>query len=218
MNCPAKLQRSMHFYGASHAKRLFMEGSKINSISTKYQMFNHCLPGSTILTNPFPNFNHLTSSDVLIIQITGNNLFQKDISFEKTSKGKIIHLNSFCPREQSFIDKENQRLKGKLENLLKTPDKAPKVYLIDAIYRHLHCCKKHFDKRILHFQQKQNSIFRKLFKDLSPSLIVLNHLKCIKRKSRLLKRQHQLQKLTVDSVHLKRIHYRQILEKILSHC
>jgi hypothetical protein len=198
----------LFFYGSSHAKKLCFNARSLNKITNIYDIQECTKSGATINTLPFPNIQHLQSSDILVIQISGNSLFKRDIMFSNEKGKRTIHLKSFCPQEPEKIARENHILRSHLCTV------NCKVLLIDNLYRHLFCCQTHFDKRILYYQKKQNSLFKTFFSELR-NVTVINHLKYLGKTSTWLNKNTNLRKLTIDSVHLKAQYYRRILIKIL---
>ena len=164
----------LFFYCSSHAKRLCSQAKLLTKITQQYTVQEFTKSGATVMTLSFPNLQHLTNNDILLVQISGNSLFKRNIEFQNINGKRIIHLKSFCPQDQATITQETKLLKEHLRSL------TCKIYVIDQIYRHLYCCSKHFDNRIYRFQKRQNTILSCQFKDIT-NVRVINHLKFLNR-------------------------------------
>ena len=139
------------FIGSSHAKRLCHEANHISEITNKYTILDFTRPGSLFENLIWPERSTLTKNDIIIYQSFGNNLLQR----HTYKNNGIFHLTKFVPNKLSYLEKIFKQLSQKLS------DYPCKIYVIDNIYRHLDCCKKHYYKGLVQFQRKANVLLQK---------------------------------------------------------
>ena len=124
------------FIGSSHAKRLCREAYCIEKITNLYEIVDFSRPGSLFENLVWPERSTLTENDKIVFQSFGNNLLQQ----HTYKDGGIVHLIKFVPNKLSYLVKIFSQLIDKLSEY------PCKIYILDNIYRHIQCCKKHYYK------------------------------------------------------------------------
>ena len=199
--------RRIHVLGSSHACRILgaftqtMELTKIFSISGTVK------PGAKLADLNFPS-QYLASfkeSDVLLIQLFGNELIKKNIIVERKNGKKIIHWTAFEPEPAWKIQRAYTRLKELLEPL------RCRIFIIDNPLRHIRCCREHRRQlKGLHcYLEKQNRTLAQSFGSK-----VLNHKKYLGIESKKARKLKNYLKLFSDSVHFKENVYSSLVQRI----
>ena len=180
------------FYGGSHALRLY-QSAKMNKHLKGYSVINKTKSGYNFEICTFPReIRNLKSTDMLCIQVFGNDLLQKHFYIEKVNGKKCIHLTKFVPKGQKILDK----LYDDLFSLLITL--KCRVIFVNLISR-VACCPHHYHKGIQSFYKIQKNIIKKKFEQFEvfdPDPIA--------------------KKLRVDAVHLMRFQYDKIVELVVN--
>jgi hypothetical protein len=195
-----------YFIGSSHAKRM---GAEFQEQNKNLTVMNFGRSGAIYENLFWPDFSKINEKDFIFIQFLGNDIFPKQfVKFEKSEGKKCFHLTKFSPIPLNVLEEKLIHLKNKLSNC------KAKIILIDIFLRHLNCCAKHRDSRILAHQLKINKIIKQVLN--GSNITVVDHKKLIWIRSEKLKNIRFYEKLFVDSVHFYKKYYFQISKSLKS--
>ena len=160
--------RHLHIFGSSHAARILKAALTNDTIMQNFMVSGAVKPGPKFNNLHFPSklLNTFVASDVLFIQLFGNELLKKHIYVSHYKGKKVIHLTAFEPEPAWKIQGVYRRLKELLEPL------KCKIFILDNPLRHAWCCtfhKKHL-KGLPKFLTMQNRVLGQNFGSK-----VLNH-------------------------------------------
>jgi len=149
----------LYVIGASHANRIYQALKRIPQ--EEYSIINHTIPGAKWKNIVFPNPAEVKSSDRIIIQCLGNDLFPAEDQFWLCGS-RHLHFQKINP---NILQKLTQ-LKGKINRY------QALIIILDLVPR-LACCSVHEDRRLI---TEQNQVNGKLKHELTeaPNTIVLN--------------------------------------------
>ena len=191
--------------GSSHAARIYK--AVVRQPSSKvFKIFDLTTPGGTLggssnrVKINYDLLSNLNDCDHVIVQIFGNDLFEKNIQI--TQNPKVIHLTKFKSKSDEYIYQLFQILQ-KILSITKA-----KVTLIDNVYKHVFCCETHIHPGLIKFQAKRNKQLRSYFSQYT----VLDHRKILGLNPRKLKSIKEYREILTDSVHLKPVYYSKIAE------
>ena len=199
--------RRLHVLGSSHAARILKAVTKNKYLTDTFSVSGTVKPGAKLSDLKFPTQMLATfnETDVLIIQLFGNELIKRNIKIDYKKGQKTIHLTAFVPEPAWKILRAYSRLKELLEPL------RCRIFILDNPLRHIRCCKKH-KKRLkgLHrFLEKQNRALAQSFGSR-----VLNHKKYLGMPSKKAYKLKNYLKLFSDSVHFKDNVYSDLVQRI----
>lgn len=187
--------RKIVVWGGSHARRiqrcLYQKLEKQN-----YCIIDRTFPGLSLSNmSSFPRREVLTlnKDDILIIQVGGNDTFQKGEFKIPRKNSNIFHLDTFLPNSEEYLKNLYSSLSDVLHGL------KCRILIIDNPNRHLFCCSKHAKyKNIMIIQAAANKILRSCLKE---SAQVLSHIKVFGISCKVKRRPKLYAKLQPDSVH-----------------
>ena len=162
--------RRIHVLGSSHACRILEAVTQNVELTKTFLISGTVKPGAKLADLKFPS-QYLASfkeSDILLIQLFGNELIKRNITVERKNGKKIIHLTAFEPEPAWKIQRACTRLKELLEPL------QCRIFIIDNPLRHIRCCRKHRKglKGLHCYLENQNRLLARCFGSK-----VLNHKK-----------------------------------------
>ena len=195
--------RRLHILGSSHAARILKAVTRNKKLTDTFLVSGTVRPGAKLSDLNFPTQKLATfnESDILIIQLFGNESIKRNIKIDYKNGQKTIHLTAFVPEPAWRI----RRAYTRLEEL------RCWIFILDNPLRHIRCCMKH-RKRLkgLHsFLEKQNSILAQNFGSR-----VLNHKKYLGMPTKKAYKLKNYLKLFSDSVHFKENVYRDLVQRI----
>ena len=201
--------RRIHVLGSSHACRILEAVTQNVELTKTFSISGTVKPGAKLADLKFPS-QYLASfkeSDILLIQLFGNELIKRNIIVERKNGKKIIHLTAFEPEPAWKIQRACTRLKELLEPL------QCRIFIIDNPLRHIRCCRKHRKnlKGLHSYLEKQNRLLARFFQGFST---VLNHKKYLGMSRRKTGNLKVYLKLFSDSVHFKRNVYSSLAQRI----
>ena len=197
--------RRLHIFGSSHAARILKAALTNDTIMQNFIVSGTVKPGATFnnLHFPYKLLNTFVASDVLFIQLFGNELLKKHIYVSHYKGKKVIHLTAFEPEPAWKIQGVYRRLKELLEPL------KCKIFILDNPLRHARCCTFHKKrlKGLPKFLTMQNCVLAYNFGSK-----VLNHKKYLGLPTKKTYDQKIYQKLFSDSVHFKKNVYDSLVQ------
>jgi hypothetical protein len=202
----------IYVIGSSHAFKIFQSLQKIPNLEISFELRNYTKPGSTVQKLHKPNSSEFTEQDIIIVQTSGNDLFEKRyVKVENFGKGrKIFHLEKFAPT--SLTHRKNAILF--LKEFLRETRSVAKVLVIDNPIRHGFCCIKHQHKDTSFDQEIFNKRLKAELSELS-HVQVINHRKLLPYRHNKLKNYSFYNTLLKDSVHFKAYLYDNMARKIM---
>jgi hypothetical protein len=194
----------LYIIGSSHAARLF-KSLKLFKIRDKYDVINLAKPGSIFQNIDYPK--NVKSSDIILGQLFGNDVFEKHIKITQGKMNNIIHLTKYKP-----IPIEN--LKKLFTKFVEIMSQYPcKIYLFDLILRHIGCCPAHHYPDLVKYQRQVNKDLETIL--LNSNIKLLNHLKYLEKQFRWTKKIENYKKMFVDTVHFYPVHYQTMVRAFL---
>lgn len=150
-------------FGSSHANRIYKNLKASAKAKTTFSKFLNCTKsGATYydLQLPILECEKLTSKDLIVAQLFGNDIMEKNIFVEKKLGKRIIHCTKFVPKNETYIESLYENFKNKVKDL------KCQIILFTNPFRYLHCCKKHFSshKGLRQFQKRQNKKLKLYFR------------------------------------------------------
>jgi hypothetical protein len=204
-------RRKIFLVGSSHLKRMVREFVQL-PLNKNFEIIDLARPGATYEKIIWPKIEEVNSTDFLLLQFLGNDIFQKKfVKLEWKARKKCFHLTKFAPEPLPVILEKIHQAKNRLSAY------AGKIILINVIVRHFNCCTLHQDPRTLQYQLKIEKLIKKEFS--SEKIIVLDPLCLIYPQRpqcnpgisfREFKKPKSRGKILLDSVHLFSKCYRQI--------
>jgi hypothetical protein len=213
MKIQNKQKPSLIFYGGSHSKRMVRWAKASTELTQKYTIIDLSKPGARIHTNIIPNFSNWSKSDIVLIQIFGNSVFERRaVETERKGNQKIFHLASFCPIHPDVLQQEYQSL------LQATKNAKCKIYMLTNVVRHVNCCKKHKNnlKSIVPHQQKVNKEMIEFF-NKQGNITILDHHNFLGISKRNLRHNYKYSLLLPDKVHFRDELYEVLLKNLVKH-
>ena len=199
--------RRLHVFGSSHAGRILKAVARNKQITDTFLVSGTVKPGAKLtdlifLVKKLASFNE---SDILLIQVFGNELIKRNIRIDYKKGQKTIHLTAFEPEPSWKIQKAYSRLKELLEPL------RCRIFILDNPLRHIRCCMKHRKsiKGLHSYLEKQNRILAQGFGSK-----VLNHKRYLGMASKKACKLKNYLKLFSDSVHFKENVYSDLVQRI----
>ena len=160
----------LYIIGSSHAARLF-KSLKLFKIRDKYDVINLAKPGSIFQNIDYPK--NVKNSDIILGQLFGNDIFEKNIKITQGRMNNIIHLTKYKP-----IPIEN--VKKLFTKFVEIMSQYPcKIYLFDLILRHIGCCPAHQYPDLVKHQRQVNNHLKIILQNSNIKL--LNHLKYLEK-------------------------------------
>ena len=131
--------RRLHVFGSSHAARILKAVVRNKQITDTFLVSGTVKPGAKLSDLNFPaqKLASFNESDILIIQVFGNELIKRNIKIDYKNGLKTIHLTAFVPEPAWKIQRAYSRLKELLEPL------RCRIFILDNPLRHIRCCMKH---------------------------------------------------------------------------
>jgi hypothetical protein len=207
-------RRKIFLVGSSHLKRMAREFVQL-PFDKNFEIVNLARPGATYDRIIWPKIEEVKSTDFLLVQFLGNDIFQKKfVKFERKVGKKCFHLTKFAPEPLPVILEKINQAKNRLATY------SGKVILINIIVRHFRCCSLHQDTRVLQYQLRIKKLIKKELS--SENVIILDPLRLIYPPQycgtegtsftlrKLKEAEYHAGKFLLDSVHLFAKHYRQI--------
>ena len=199
--------RRLHVLGSSHAARILKAVTRNKQLTDTFLVSGTVRPGAKLSDLNFPTqkLAGFSNSDILIIQLFGNELIKRNIKIDYKNGQKTIHLTAFVPEPAWRILRAYSRLKELLEPL------RCRILILDNPLRHIRCCMKHRKllKGLHSFLEKQNKILAQKFGSR-----VLNHKKYLGMPSKKAYKLKNYLKLFSDSVHFKDNVYSDLVQRI----
>ena len=162
--------KRLYICGHSHGKKIARELLKTREVLNADWVIDLSIPSRKFEDLELPNIPELRHGDVVLLFPFGNDLFRSGVSLSKNrQRNRIFHLTHFNPTHPDELLEKYKILERKFEGT------RARIYLFDVFYRHIRCCPKHFDKRILEFQVEQNFHLRTYFAP-NPHIECVNHL------------------------------------------
>jgi hypothetical protein len=146
----------LYVIGSSHAARLY-NSLKTNKINQKYDVINLSKPGGTFKDIIYPQ--NVKNTDVILGQLFGNDVFERNIKITQGRLNKTIHLTKFSPIPLSTL---GELFKKFIEKMSIYPCK---IYLFDLILRHIGCCSSHHYPAIVKHQRNVNGLLKRTLKE-----------------------------------------------------
>ena len=105
--------RRLHIFGSSHAARILTAASTNENIITNFTVSSTVKPSAKFNNLKFPSklLQSFVASDVLFIQLFGNELLKRNIYVSHHRGRKVIHLTAFEPEPAWKIQGVYRRLK-----------------------------------------------------------------------------------------------------------
>ena len=199
--------RRLHVFGSSHAARILKAVTRNKQLTDTFLVSGTVRPGAKLSDLNFPTqkLADFNESDILIIQVFGNELIKRNIKIDYKNGQKTIHLTAFVPEPAWKIQEAYSQLKELLEPL------RCRIFILDNPLRHIRCCMKHRKsiKGLHSFLEKQNHILAQSFGSK-----VLNHKKYLGMPSKRAYKLKNYLKLFSDSVHFKDNVYSDLVQRI----
>ena len=119
--------RGLHICGSSHAARILNAALSNDNIIQNFMVSGTVKPGAKFDNLNFPSklLKSFVESDVLFIQLFGNELLKKNVYVSHYKGKKVIHLTAFEPEPAWKIQGVYRRLKELLEPL------KCKIFILD---------------------------------------------------------------------------------------
>jgi hypothetical protein len=207
-------RRKIFLVGSSHLKRMARELVQL-PLNKNFEIVNLARPGATYDRIIWPKIEEVKSTDFLLVQFLGNDIFQKKfVKFERKDGKKCFHLTKFAPEPLPVILEKINQAKNRLVTY------PGKVIVINIIVRHFRCCSLHQDLRVLQYQLRIKKLIKK---ELSfKNTTIVDPLRLIYpsqypgtpgtsfTQRKLKEAEYHAGKFLLDSVHLFAKHYRQI--------
>jgi len=194
----------LYVIGSSHAARLY-NSLKTNKINQKYDLINLSKPGGTFKDIIYPQ--NVKNTDVILGQLFGNDVFERNIKITQGRLNKTIHLTKFSPIPLSTLENIFKKF---IEKMSIYPCK---IYLFDLILRHIGCCSSHHYPAIVKHQRNVNGLLKRTLH--SSNIRLLNHLKYLKHRIKWTSRIRNYKTLFVDTVHFHPLFYKTLVEQFL---
>jgi hypothetical protein len=194
----------LYVIGSSHAARLY-NSLKTNKINQKYDVINLSKPGSTFKDIVYPQ--SIKNTDVILGQLFGNDVFERNIKITQGRLNKTIHLTKFSPIPLSTLEKIFKKF---IEKMSIYPCK---IYLFDLILRHIGCCSDHSHSLLVKHQRNVNSLLKRTVQ--GSNIKLLNHLRYLKLRIKWTSRIRNYKTLFVDTVHFHPLLYKTMVEQVL---
>ncbi len=195
--------------GSSHARRMF-DHMKNSAQYSEYELDHMTMPGADMarLATHWPHDKvaQMSSHDVLIIQALGNDLFRKGTHFI-TRNPKKIHLRSFDPTAHDEFAKSCLILESLIKGI------APKILILDNVFRHLCGCPEHQYPGLISHQVQANKILRRTLRS-SARVVSTDTLIAEEGTHRKISVGDRANWL-IDAVHLKPVFYQRVIERLL---
>ena len=197
--------RQLHIFGSSHAARILQAALNNDNIRQNFSVTGTVRPGAKFNNLVFPSklLNSFVESDVLLIQLFGNELLKRNVYVSHLNGNKTIHLTAFEPEPAWKIQGVYRRLKELLEPL------KCEIFILDNPLRYARCCTFHKKrlKGLPKFLAMQNRVLAQNFGSK-----VLNHKKYLGLPTKRAYDQKIYQKLFSDSVHFKKNVYDSLVQ------
>ena len=152
--------RRLHIFGSSHAARILKAALDNENIRQNFTVTGTVRPGAKFNNLKFPSklLNSFVESDVLFIQLFGNELLKRNVYVSHHKGNKIIHLTAFEPEPAWKIQGVYRRLKELLEPL------KCEIFILDNSLRYARCCTFHKKrlKGLPKFLAMQNLCLRRI--------------------------------------------------------
>ena len=89
--------RRLHIFGSSHAARILKAVNRNKKLTDTFLVSGTVRPGAKLSDLNFPTqkLAGFTNSDILVIQLFGNELIKRNIKIEYKNGRKTIHLTAF---------------------------------------------------------------------------------------------------------------------------
>jgi len=190
----------LYIIGSSHAARLF-KSLKLFKIRDKYDVINLAKPGNIFQNIDYPK--NVKSSDIILGQLFGNDIFEKHIKITQGKINKIIHLTRYHPLPLKNIEKLFIKF---IEIMSQYPCK---IYLFDLILRHIGCCPSHNYKDLVKFQRQVNLKLKLTLQNSNVKL--LDHTKYLEKQILWVRKVENYKTLLMDTVHFHPLHYKTMI-------
>lgn len=202
--------KRLYICGHSHGKKIARELLKFREILNAYGVLDLTLPNGRFEDLELPNLQELRAGDIILLFTFGNDLFKSGVKTTiQGRQNKVYHLTHFNPNSQEDFLRKYDSLAQKFKG---TP---AKVYLFDTFYRHIRCCQKHHDERVLDFQIEQNYRLTAFF-EKNQDITVLDHLEFLGPIPARFRDFKAYAHITPDSVHFQKGVYNVIVKKLVS--
>ena len=111
--------RRLHIFGSSHEAQFLNAALKNQSVLQNFEVTGTVKPGAKLHNLKFPSrlLQSFNESDVLFIQLFGNELIKRNVYISRHKGRKIIHLTAFEPEPAWKIQGVHRRLMELLEPL-----------------------------------------------------------------------------------------------------
>ena len=197
--------RRLHIFGSSHAARILKAALDNKIVMQNFNVSSTVKPGAKFNNLQFPSklLKTFVQSDVLFIQLFGNELLKKNVYVSHHRGKKVIHLTAFELEPVWKIQGVYSHLKELLEPL------KCKIFILDNPLRHARCCTFHkkWLKGLPKFLAIQNRVLAQNFGSK-----VLNHKKYLGLPTQKTFNPKIYQRLFSDSVHFKKDVYDSLVQ------
>lgn len=192
--------------GGSHAYLMFDSLQADPSVCKKYNLLTFAKTGCTFKvfqdTLPIKFLEKLTSTDLVIIQTFGNDIFEPKTHAITRHPRKLIHLLSFKPTGEEYISQLCEKLWQLLSNV------KARIILVGHIYRGF-CCSEHQYPDNFPYQERITRLIESFFKD---KCTVINYLDLLDGNE---STEIRIRDYSADGTHLKKEWYNKITRKIM---
>ena len=202
--------KRLYICGHSHGKKIAKELFKGRDVLNAYWVLDLTIPSGKFEDLELPNLPELRHGDVVILFPFSNDLFKSGVSLKTDKrKNRIFHLTHFNPSSEEELLNKYKSLERRFEGT------RARVYLFDTFYRHIRCCQKHYDRRILDFQVEQNYRLKAFF-ETSRYIEYVDHLEFLGPIPPRFQDFEAYNKITPDCVHFRPKIYQSIVKKLIN--